>query len=97
MRARKHSGIVLFFYPAFSPAFYVFYIAAGLPDMLDGFVAGKTDTVSKPGYDSEGMALGMCFGVAMASALHWDIGFGLTLGLLLGLVIGSAIKKKKDE
>lgn len=42
-------SIVLLFCPAFSPAFYVFYIAAGLSDMLDGFVARKTDTVSKLG------------------------------------------------
>ena len=42
-------SIVLFFCPVFSPAFYVFYIAAGLSDMLDGFVARKTDTVSKLG------------------------------------------------
>ena len=42
-------SIVLLFCPAFSPPFYVFYIAAGLSDMLDGFVARKTDTVSKFG------------------------------------------------
>ena len=42
-------SIVLLFCPVFSPAFYVFYIAAGLSDMLDGFVARKTDTVSKLG------------------------------------------------
>jgi hypothetical protein len=46
---RIAAGIVLLFCPVFSPAFYVFYIAAGLSDMLDGFVARKTDTVSKLG------------------------------------------------
>ena len=46
---RIAAGIVLLFCPVFSPAFYVFYIAAGLSDMLDGFVARKTDTVSEPG------------------------------------------------
>ena len=46
---RIAAGIVLLFCPAFSPAFYVFYIAAGLSDMLDRFVARKTDTVSKLG------------------------------------------------
>ena len=46
---RIAAGIVLLFCPAFSPAFYVFYIAAGFSDMLDGFVARKTDTVSKLG------------------------------------------------
>ena len=46
---RMTASIVLLFCPVFSPAFYVFYIAAGLSDMLDGFVARKTDTVSKLG------------------------------------------------
>ena len=46
---RMAAGIVLLFCPVFSHAFYVFYIAAGLYDMLDGFVARKTDTVSKSG------------------------------------------------
>ena len=42
-------GIALLFCPVFSPAFTVFYIAAGLSDMQDGFVARKTDTVCKLG------------------------------------------------
>ena len=46
---RITASIALLFCQAFSPAFYVFYIAAGLSDMLDGFVARKTDTVSKLG------------------------------------------------
>ena len=46
---RIAAGIVLLFCPVFSPAFYVFYTAAGLSDMLDGFVARKTDTVSELG------------------------------------------------
>lgn len=36
----------LLFCPAFSPAFYAVYIAAGLTDMIDGTVARKTHTVS---------------------------------------------------
>ena len=46
---RIAAGIALLFCPVFSPAVYVFYISAGLSDMLDGFVARKTDTVSKLG------------------------------------------------
>ncbi|MBO6094368.1 MAG: CDP-alcohol phosphatidyltransferase family protein, partial [Oscillospiraceae bacterium] len=46
---RITAGIALFFCPMFSPAFYVLYIVAGLSDMLDGFVARKTDTVSEFG------------------------------------------------
>ena len=48
------ASIALLFCRAFSSAFYVLYIAAGLSDMLDGFmldgfVARKTDTVSRFG------------------------------------------------
>ena len=42
-------SIVLLFCPVFSSAFYTLYIAAGLSDMLDGFVARQTDTISKLG------------------------------------------------
>ena len=46
---RITASIALLFCQAFSPAFYALYIAAGLSDMLDGFVARKTNTVSKLG------------------------------------------------
>ena len=46
---RIAAGIVLLFCPVFSPAFYVFYIVAGVSDMLDGFVARKTNTASRFG------------------------------------------------
>ena len=49
-------SIVLLFCPGFSPAFSALYIAAGLSDMLDGFVARKTDTVSKLGARLDTMA-----------------------------------------
>ena len=53
---RMAAGIALLFCPVFSPAFTVFYIAAGLSDMLDGFVARKTDTVSELGARLDTMA-----------------------------------------
>ena len=40
---------VLLFCPAFSPAFFVFYIAGGISDMIDGAVARRTGTVSEFG------------------------------------------------
>ena len=46
---RMAASIVLLFCPVFSPAFYVFYIMAGVSDMLDGFVARKTNTASRFG------------------------------------------------
>ncbi len=42
-------SIALLFCPAFSPAFYAFYITAGASDMVDGMVARKTGTVSEAG------------------------------------------------
>ena len=39
----------LLFCPAFSPAFFMLYIAAGVSDMIDGAVARKTGTVSEFG------------------------------------------------
>ena len=42
--ARIVCSIALLFFPAFSPAFYALYIAAGVTDMVDGAVARKTGT-----------------------------------------------------
>ncbi len=53
---RMAAAVALLFCPAFSPAFYALYIAAGLSDMLDGFVARKTDTASVPGARLDTMA-----------------------------------------
>ena len=46
---RMAASIVLLLCPVFSPAFYAFYIMAGVSDMLDGFVARKTNTASRFG------------------------------------------------
>ena len=46
---RMAASIVLLFCPVLSPAFYVFYIMAAVSDMLDGFVARKTNTDSRFG------------------------------------------------
>ncbi len=53
---RMAAAVALLFCPAFSPAFYALYIAAGLSDMLDGFAARKTDTASVPGARLDTMA-----------------------------------------
>mgnify|MGYP002735072845 CR=1 FL=1 len=66
---RIAASIVLLFCPVFSPAFYVFYIAAGLSDMLDGFVARKTDTVSKLGARLDTIADFVLVGVCLIKLL----------------------------
>ena len=42
-------SIAILFCPVFSMAFYSLYIAAGLTDIADGWVARKTNTVSELG------------------------------------------------
>ena len=42
-------SIALLFCPVFSAAFYSLYITAGISDMVDGWVARKTNTVSEFG------------------------------------------------
>ena len=42
-------SIAILFCPVFSVAFYSLYITAGLSDMIDGWVARKTNTVSEFG------------------------------------------------
>ena len=42
-------SIAILFCPVFSVAFYSFYITAGLSDMIDGWVARRTNTVSEFG------------------------------------------------
>ena len=42
-------SIAILFCPVFSVAFYSLYITAGLNDMIDGWVARKTNTVSEFG------------------------------------------------
>ena len=46
----------LLFCPAFSPAFYALYIAAGFSDVIEGTVARKTGTASESGARLDTMA-----------------------------------------
>ena len=42
-------SILLLFCPALSSSFFIFYITAGITDMVDGTIARKTNTVSEFG------------------------------------------------
>lgn len=42
-------SILLLFFPALSPMFYVLYVISGFTDMIDGTVARKTNTISEFG------------------------------------------------
>ena len=99
---RIAAGIVLLFCPAFSPAFYVFYIAAGLSDMLDGFVARKTDTVSKLGARLDTMAdfvlVVVCL-IKLLPVLHIPAWLYAWIGIIalikvMNIISGLAVQKK---
>ena len=47
---------LLFFFPSLSPGFCGLYLAAGLTDMLDGFVARRTNTASPLGAKLDSIA-----------------------------------------
>lgn len=49
-------SIAILFCPAYSVAFYVLYITAGVSDMIDGWVARKTNTASEFGAKLDTMA-----------------------------------------
>ena len=49
-------SIAILFCPVFSAAFYSLYISAGVSDMIDGWVARKTNTASEFGAKLDTMA-----------------------------------------
>ena len=99
---RMAAGIVLLLCPVFSPAFYVFYIAAGLSDMLDGFVARKTDTVSELGARLDTIADFVLVVVCLINLLPvmsippWLYGWIGIIALIkvVNIISGFAIQKK---
>ena len=96
------ASIVLLFCPVFSPAFYAFYIAAGLSDMLDGFVARKTDSVSKLGARLDTIAdfvfVVVCL-IKLLPVLHIPAWLYAWIGIIalikvVNIISGLAVQKK---
>ena len=99
---RMTASIVLLFCPVFSPAFYAFYIAAGLSDMLDGFVARKTDSVSKLGARLDTIAdfvfVVVCL-IKLLPVLHIPAWLYAWIGIIalikvVNIISGLAVQKK---
>ena len=82
-------GIALLFFPAFSPAFYALYIAAGVSDMADGAVARKTGTASELGSKLDTAAdfvlVAVCL-IKLIPAVHFPT------WLIIWIVVIAAIK-----
>ncbi len=88
---RMAASIVLLFCPAFSPAFYVFYMMAGVSDMLDGFVARKTNTVSRSGARLDTLA-DYVFVIVCLIRLYVWIGI-IALIKVVNIISGFALQK----
>ena len=78
-------SVALLFCAALSPWFYVLYIIAGVSDMVDGWVARKTNTVSEFGSKLDTVAdiifVSVCL-VKLLPVLHLPVWIYVWVGLI---------------
>ena len=83
-------GIVLLWAPVFSPWFYALYVAAGVTDMLDGFVARKTGTASTFGAKLD-TAADMVFVIACMVRLLPELAVSAWLWIWIGVIAAAKL------
>ena len=95
-------SLLLLFFPALSPGFYGLYLAAGLSDMLDGYVARRTNSASPLGAKLDSMAdvvfLSVCL-IRLLPVLALPVWLWVWVGLiallrLVNVVSGFVCRKK---
>lgn len=95
-------SLLLLFFPALSPGFYGLYLAAGLSDMLDGFVARRTNTASPLGARLDSIAdiifLAVCL-IKLLPVLALPVWLWVWVGLiallrLVNILSGFVCRKK---
>ena len=95
-------SVILLFVPTLSPAFYVFYMLAGLTDMIDGAVARKTNTVSEFGAKLDSAAdflfIVVCF-IKLLPVLNIPVWLWIWIGLIavikaVNIISGYKIRKE---
>jgi CDP-diacylglycerol--glycerol-3-phosphate 3-phosphatidyltransferase len=83
-------SISLLFCAAFSPWFYALYITAGVSDMVDGWVARKTNTVSDFGSKLDTIAdiifVVVCL-VKLLPVLHLPVWIYVWVGIIAGIKV----------
>lgn len=95
-------SLLLLFFPALSPGFYGLYLAAGLSDMLDGFVARRTNSASPLGAKLDSMAdivfLAVCL-IKLLPVLALPVWLWVWVGLIALLrlvnVVSGFVRRKK--
>ena len=95
-------SLLLLFFPALSPGFYGLYLAAGLSDMLDGFVARRTNSASPLGAKLDSMAalvfLAVCL-IKLLPVLTLPVWLWVWMGLIALLrlvnVVSGFVRRKK--
>ena len=83
-------SIALLFCAALSPWFYALYITAGVSDMVDGWVARKTNTVSEFGSKLDTVAdilfVVVCL-VKLLPVLHLPVWIYVWVGIIAGIKV----------
>ena len=83
-------SIALLFCAALSPWFYALYITAGISDMVDGWVARKTNTVSDFGSKLDTVAdiifVVVCL-VKLLPVLHLPVWIYVWVGIIAGIKV----------
>ena len=95
-------SLLLLFFPALSPGFYGLYLAAGLSDMLDGFVARRTNSASPLGAKLDSMVdlvfLAVCL-IKLLPVLALPVWLWVWVGLIALLrlvnVVSGFVRRKK--
>ena len=95
-------AVALLFCPAFSPAFYVLYVAAGTSDMIDGAVARKTGAASEAGARLDTLADFIFVAVCLAKLLPvlrvpaWLAVWIVAIAVIkaAGLAVGYVVRKE---
>lgn len=95
-------SILILFVSTFSPQFYALYLSAGITDMLDGFVARKTNTESDFGSKLDTVAdfafVIVCL-IKLLPALSIPIWLWIWIGIIavikiINIISGYIVQKK---
>lgn len=87
-------GIAMLFFPALSTGFFVFYVLGGITDVVDGFVARRTETESEMGSRIDSVAdyffIAMML-IVLLPAINMQIWMWIWFFIIIGIKIINVI------